>query len=180
MRAGDGFSMRTTTLLACLFFFICGCGVSKPGKTESKIANAVKHKMTVGGKDVQNPLPATDENVAEGREHFGHHCGICHGLDGQSTGVPFADKMAPPVPDLTSKDVQEYADGQLKWIIDNGIDPSGMPAWKDALSDEEKWKVVDFIRHLPPKGSLGIPQVYKEAQEQHEHTHGQHAHGDVH
>lgn len=157
-----------------------GCKVSRPGEVETRVAKAVKHKMTVGGKDVPNPLPASQENIAEGREHFGHHCGICHGLDGQSSGVPFADKMAPPVPDLTSKDVQDYADGQLKWIIDNGIDPSGMPAWKDALSDEEKWKVVHFIRHLPPKGSLGIPEVYKEEQEEHERTRGQdkHTHSD--
>jgi mono/diheme cytochrome c family protein len=55
--------------------------------------------MTVGGKDVPNPLPGTEENIAEGREHFGHHCGICHGLDGQSTGVPFADRMSPPCPE---------------------------------------------------------------------------------
>ena len=172
--------MRTTSLLACVLLWTCGCGVSKPGKAESTIANEVKHKMTVGGKGIPNPLPATDENVAEGREHFGHHCGICHGLDGQSTGVPFAAHMSPPVPDLTSKDVQEYADGQLKWIMDNGINPSGMPAWKEGLTDEEKWKIVLYLRRLPPKGSLGIPDVYKEEQEQHEHTHGQHSHGDAH
>jgi mono/diheme cytochrome c family protein len=172
--------MRTTALLTCILFFACGCGVSKPGNAESKIASEVKHKMTVGGKDVPNPLTATDQNIADGREHFGHHCAICHGLDGQSSGVPFANKIAPPVPDLTSKDVQDYADGQLKWIIDNGINPSGMPAWKDTLSDEEEWKVVLFIRHLPPKGSLGIPDVYKEEQEEHEHLHGQHPHADAH
>jgi hypothetical protein len=61
---------------------------------------------------------------------------------------------------LSSKDVQDYKDGQLKWIIENGINPSGMPAWKGTLSDEAMWKVVDFLRHLPPKGSLGIPDVY--------------------
>ena len=72
----------------------------------------MEHGAIDGGKNVPNPLTATDENVSEGREHFGHHCGICHGLDGQSSGVPFADKMAPPVPDLASKDVQDYADGR--------------------------------------------------------------------
>jgi S-disulfanyl-L-cysteine oxidoreductase SoxD len=167
----------STLLLVCVLVVASGCRVSKPGAAETRVAEEVKHRMTVGGKDVLNPLPATEENIAEGREHFGHHCGICHGLDGQSSGVPFADKMSPPVPDLTSKDVQDYADGQLKWIIDNGINPSGMPAWKGNLSDEEMWKVVHFIRHLPPKGSLGIPEVYKEEQEEHKHTSGAHAHG---
>jgi mono/diheme cytochrome c family protein len=152
---------------------VSGCRVSKPGAAETGVANEVKHKITVGGKDIRNPLRATDENIADGREHFGHHCGICHGLDGEFTGVPFADKMSPPIPSLSSKDVQDYADGQLKWIIENGINPSGMPAWKGILSDEEMWKLVNFIRHLPPKGRLGIPTVYREEQEQHKHMQGE-------
>ncbi len=85
---------------------------------------------------------------------------VCHGLDGQNTGVPFADRMSPPVPPLNSTAVQKYTDGQLKWIIDNGIFPSGMPASKGILSDDEIWQIVDYIRHLPPKGSLGEPPVY--------------------
>ena len=51
-----------------------------------------------------------------------------------------------------------------------------MPAWKEILSDEEMWKVVDFIRHLPAKGSLGIPDVYKEEQEEHKHMPGDKRH----
>ncbi|HEX7288095.1 MAG TPA: cytochrome c, partial [Candidatus Angelobacter sp.] len=81
----------------------------------------------------------------------------------------------PPVPDLTSKDVQDYADGQLKWIIENGIGPSGMPGWKGILEDDEMWKIVRFIRHLPAKGSLGVPDIFKEEAE--EHQAAEHAHG---
>ena len=158
-------------LLAGSLLLASGCKVSQPSKAESEMATEVKHKLTVGGKDDVNPIPATEANIADGREHFGHHCGICHGLDGQATGVPFADRMSPPIPSLSSKEVQDYADGQLKWIITNGINPSGMPAWKGTLSDEEMWKVVDYLRHLPPKGSLGIPGVYKEEHEEHEHMH---------
>src|SRR5947209_1815431 len=129
----------------------------------------VKKNITVGGKDDQNPAPDNQAAIAEGKEHFGHHCQVCHGLDGQNTGVPFATKMDPPVPELTSKDVQEYADGQLKWIIENGIGPSGMPGWMGILEDDEMWKIVRYIRHLPAKGSLGAPDVYKDEAEEHEH-----------
>ena len=163
-------------LLAGSLLLVSGCRVNKPSGIESEMAKEVKHKITVGGKDDVNPIAATEENIGDGREHFGHHCGICHGLDGQATGVPFADKMSPPVPSLTSKDVQDYADGQLKWIIANGINPSGMPAWKGILSDEEMWKVVDYLRHLPPKGSLGVPEVYKKEEQEHEHMHGSEHH----
>jgi hypothetical protein len=86
--SGKPFTNGVRGLIVCAALIICGCRVSKPGEVEGKIAKEVKHKVTVGGKDVPNPLPDTEENIAEGREHFGHHCGICHGLDGQSAEYP--------------------------------------------------------------------------------------------
>ncbi|HEX7286275.1 MAG TPA: cytochrome c, partial [Candidatus Angelobacter sp.] len=123
------------TLLCVLTLAACKAG--KPGGLEKSVVTGIKHEVTVGGKDWNNPVADTPEAQKEGAEHFQHHCQICHGLDGQATGVPFAAKMSPPVPDLTSKDVQDYADGQLKWIIENGIGPSGMPGWKGILEDDE-------------------------------------------
>ena len=167
---------RTTAITISLFvvgllLFVTGCKVGRPGSLETEMMNKLKRKITIGGKGVPNPLQATEENIKEGQEHFGHHCAICHGLDGQNTGVPFADHMAPPVPALTSSDVQKYEDGQLKWIVENGINPSGMPSWRGILDEDEMWKVALYIRHLPAKGSLGVPAVYKEEEEEHEHMH---------
>lgn len=166
----------TLGALAGLLAF-AGCKASAPGSVESKVMTGIKHDVTIGGKNDKNPLPATSDNIHDGGEHFQHHCQICHGLDGQNTGVPFATKMAPPVADLASKDVQDYADGQLKWIIANGIEPSGMPGWKGILTDEEMWKMVLYIRHLPAKGSLGQPEIFKEEEEQHEAAEHQHGAG---
>lgn len=122
----------------------------------------LKHRMFVGDKKLKNPLPATPEAIAEGKEAFSHYCAACHGLDGQNTGVPFAQKMSPPVPSLASAEVQKYSDGQLKWVIDNGIWPSGMPGSRGMLSDDEIWSIVIFIRHLPKPGSLGEPEMYSD------------------
>jgi len=141
-------------------FVVIGCQVSKPGSVESSVAKTIKTKMTVGGKDDKNPIAYSPDAAKEGGEHFQHHCQICHGLDGQNTGVPFAGRLSPPVPELISPAVQAYRDGQLKWVIDNGIFPSGMPASKGTLSDEEIWQIVHYIRHLPARGSLGDPVVY--------------------
>jgi mono/diheme cytochrome c family protein len=69
--------------------------------------------------------------------------------------------MSPPVPSLNEPRVQAYSDAQLKSVIDNGIFPSGMPASKGTLSDDEIWQIVVYLRHLPPKGSLGEPAVYQ-------------------
>jgi mono/diheme cytochrome c family protein len=107
-----------------------------------------------------NPLKANAENLAAGKEAFGHYCVACHGMDGQNTGVPFAEKMSPPLAPLISEDVQSYTDGQLKWVIDNGISPSGMPASKGTLGDEEIWSIVLYLRRLPPAGSVGEPEIY--------------------
>jgi mono/diheme cytochrome c family protein len=114
----------------------------------------------IGNRSEKNPLRDSAETIANGKEAFSHYCAACHGLDGQNTGVPFADRMSPPVPSLASKDVQAYSDGQLKRIIDYGIWPSGMPASKGMLSDEEIWSIVTYLRHLPPPGSLGEPEMY--------------------
>lgn len=139
---------------------LAGCKVREPGKIETTLAVAVKQRITVGGKQDHNPLPSSPENVSAGRENFSHYCFVCHGLDGQNSGVPFAERMSPSVPPLNSSSVQAYTDGQLKWIIDNGLSPSGMPASKGILNDDEIWQIVVYLRHLPAKGSLGEPTVY--------------------
>lgn len=139
-----------------------GMAASRPGALETTALWEMKHRVFVGEKSKQNPLMATPDTLADGKEAFSHYCVVCHGLDGQNTGVPFADRMSPPVPSLASMQVQSYTDGQLKWVIDNGIWPSGMPASKGILSDDEIWSIVVYLRHLPPRGSLGEPQIYSQ------------------
>lgn len=159
---GRSFQRGTKWLPIFLLAVLGSCKARTPGSWEQSVATRVKQRFTVGGRRDQNPLPLTREVIEEGRKNFSHYCMVCHGLDGQNTGVPFAEKMAPPVPALSSRDVQSYTDGQLKWIITNGIFPSGMPASKGILNDNEMWTIVHYIRHLPAKGSLGEPRVYNE------------------
>jgi mono/diheme cytochrome c family protein len=152
---------RLGQALAFVFLAVlAGCRASAPSKLEHGVMRWIKHTVTVRNKSERNPLPPTAENLAAGREAFSHYCVACHGMDGQNTGVPFAESMSPPVPSLNSSEIQSYTDGQLKWVIDNGIEPSGMPGSKGILSDEEIWSTVLFIRHLPPAGTLGDPPMY--------------------
>lgn len=44
--------------------------------------------------------------------------------------------------------------------IGHGIRLSGMPGSKDLLSDDEIWSIVVCLRHLPPTGSCGEPEMY--------------------
>jgi cytochrome c553 len=139
---------------------MAGCKATPPSKVESRTISFAKHHVFIRNKSQKNPVPYTHENWEEGREAFSHYCVACHGNDGQNTGVPFLDHVSPPIPSLASQDVQSYTDGQLKWILDNGIYPSGMPGSKGTLSDDELWSIVVFLRHLPPAGSQGIPDMY--------------------
>ena len=150
----------STRLTLALALALAGCKATPPGQFERAVAAQVKRYVTVGGTSDRNPLVATEENVRRGREAFSSFCVACHGLDGQNTGVPFADAMSPPVPRLTAPEVQQYTDGQLHWIIENGLFPSGMPGASGILNDEEMWRIVLYIRHLPPAGSLGEPAIY--------------------
>ena len=154
--------MKRAVFLAGDALSVClaGCKVSAPGKWETSALTRIKHSVTVGGKNLQNPLSVSAESIASGKDAFSHYCVACHGLDGQNTGVPFADHMSPPVPSLKSASVQSYTDGQLKWIVENGISPSGMPASKGILTDREIWSIVIYLRHLPQAGSLGEPRMY--------------------
>jgi mono/diheme cytochrome c family protein len=146
--------------LLLLITVLEGCKASPPGKVETAVMTRAKHWVFIRDKDAKNPLATTPENIADGKDAFSHYCITCHGLDGQNTGVPFSANMSPPVPSLASPAVQSYTDGQLKWVIENGIFPSGMPASKGILTDEEIWGTVLYIRHLPPAGSLGEPAIY--------------------
>jgi mono/diheme cytochrome c family protein len=150
-------TLLSLLLVALIGIQVLGCKADPPSRSETAIMNWIKHRLLVRGKDDKNPL---NDSVADGKEAFSHYCVACHGLDGQNTGVPFADRMAPPVPSLAGKDVQSYTDGQLKWIIDYGIWPSGMPGSKGMLSKDEIWSIVTFLRHLPPAGSAGSPEMY--------------------
>jgi mono/diheme cytochrome c family protein len=149
-------------VIAFMLLLLVGCKANPPGKAETAVVNWAKHKMFVHNKKEKNPIENTPAGIADGKEAFSHYCAACHGLDAQNTGVPFADRMSPPAPSLAGKDVQSYTDGQLKWVIDFGIWPSGMPGSKGILSDDEIWSIVLYLRHLPPAGSLGEPQMYNQ------------------
>jgi mono/diheme cytochrome c family protein len=153
---------RPARLVLLLGPALLACEARPPSRLETAFATQVKRRLTVGGRREQNPLPDLPALAARGREDFSHYCAACHGLDAQATGVPFAAAMSPPVPSLASPEVQAYSDGQLHAVIREGLSPSGMPASRDLLHDEEIWRIVLYLRHLPPAGSLGDPPAYAE------------------
>jgi mono/diheme cytochrome c family protein len=119
----------------------------KPWAAEAFVARNLRRLAT--GSDVKakaNPLKPSPAALAEARDHFADHCATCHANDG-SGKTPINDGLYPPAPDLREHGTQRLTDGELLRIIQNGIRFTGMPGWGG--EDEENWKLVLFIRHLP-------------------------------
>lgn len=103
-----------------------------------------------GARSKQNPVPNSSEVIAEGKAHWADHCATCHANNG-SGKTEFGQSMYPPSPDMRKQETQNLTDGELFYMIENGIRLSGMPAWSTGTPEGQtaSWKLVHFIRHLP-------------------------------
>ncbi len=122
-----------------------------PPEWEIKIARFIRHMATPSRfLKMPNPLPSSPEILAEARHHFADHCATCHANNG-SGKTDMGPNFYPPVPDLRDPAIQSMQDGELFYVIHFGIRFTGMPAWGTGLpeDDQESWKLVWFIRHLP-------------------------------
>src|SRR5262245_13425825 len=125
---------------------------AQPSALETAIA-AVMRKLAMpsAATDTKNPVISTPEVQREARLHFADHCAVCHGNDG-SGETAMGHGMYPKPPDLRASQTQERTDGEIFWIIENGVRLTGMPAFGGSGqpgNSEDSWKLVHFIRHLP-------------------------------
>jgi mono/diheme cytochrome c family protein len=99
-----------------------------------------------------NPIVFSPEVWAESRAHFADHCASCHANDG-SGRTEIGQNLYPKAPDMRLADTQNLTDGELYWIVENGIRLTGMPAWGSGDgNDTDTWKLVHFIRRLKDLG----------------------------
>jgi len=130
-----------------------GCSNKQPSREETTLADAAKDviiPLEAGRK--ANPLPETDEVLRQGQEAFLGSCAFCHGSDGRG-GTSIGHSMDPPAADLNSAHVQHWSDGELFWIVQNGVRHTGMPSWRSSISEDDTWKLARYIHSLPRAGS---------------------------
>lgn len=96
-----------------------------------------------------NPWKATSETLKEARETYLARCAVCHGTDGSGQST-VGRNLYPKPPDLRASLTQRLTDGQIHYIIQNGVQLTGMPAWGNPHEEEGEisWKLVLFIRDL--------------------------------
>ncbi len=121
----------------------------EPSGSEARIARTLRSwAIPSEAREATNPIPASPRVLAAGLAHFADHCASCHGNDG-SGQTAIGRNLYPRAPDMRASATQGLRDGELFYIIENGVRLTGMPAWGGAGSAEGSWHLVHFIRHLP-------------------------------
>ena len=120
-----------------------------PTALETSVARNLRHlAISAGARARPDPVPNSPETIREGMLHFADHCATCHGNDGSGDTL-FGQGLYPKPPDLAMPLTQDLADGELYWIIENGVRFTGMPAFSSRDDKDSSWELVRFLRHLP-------------------------------
>jgi mono/diheme cytochrome c family protein len=114
-----------------------------PGAVERFLAGILL-RSSRSVQEIPNPVPLTDAALAEGLDLYEKQCTFCHGPDGggpDSSGVQFY----PPVPSLLSPQNQ-LTDSQMYFVVQRGIRYTAMPSFAKAMTDDQIWKVILWLR----------------------------------
>jgi mono/diheme cytochrome c family protein len=154
-----------------------------PPAFEHRIANhALDEAMDRNAPRVNNPIPATDDNLIDGMKVYTMNCAVCHGtLDYKPS--PLEHSLYPPPPQLIL-DPLDDPEWHIYYAVRTGVRYTGMPAWNKALDDQDMWKVTGFLTRLdklPPavqefwKKTYGVSPQNRKGES---HEHGGHEHHD--
>jgi mono/diheme cytochrome c family protein len=141
-------------VLVVTIIWIGSRGISanaQPGPFETVVARTMRRfAIPRSARELTNPVATSKEVIAEGMAHYADHCAACHANDGTGE-TELGLGLYPKPPDMRLPATQSLTDGELFYIIENGVRLTGMPAWSTG-TDEGKtatWHLVHFIRELP-------------------------------
>ena len=116
-------------------------GETMPSPTTDVAIDEAKDAAAV----IPNPVSATAESLARGAALYEMNCLVCHGSQGLGDG-PVGSKFVTKAPvDLNDVYTQDQADGQIFFTLTRGR--AYMPYYRDALSIDERWDVINFIKN---------------------------------
>jgi mono/diheme cytochrome c family protein len=151
-------------LSAIAVFVIGSRGISakaEPGWLETALARTMRSfAIPRRDRDLQNPVPVSADVMASGMSHYADHCAACHANDG-SGETEIGRGLYPKPADMRLPATQSLTDGELFYIIENGIRLTGMPAWGTGNPEngEGTWHLVHFIRKLPTLTPAELEQM---------------------
>ena len=146
-------SIVTLALLAICGFAVAALGGmptnadATPPRIEINLATgALDAAINRHAPRAKNPIEVNDQNVIDGMKIYTMNCATCHGaLD--KTESPLAHSFYPPAPQLILHPVDD-PQWHVFYAIKNGIRYTGMPSWKNALSEADMWKVTAFVSSI--------------------------------
>jgi mono/diheme cytochrome c family protein len=145
-------------------FFLVRHGFSareQPSAAETFIATRLRRlAIPSDARNAANPVSSSPEVLHEAMAHFAGHCATCHANDGSGNTL-FGKGLYPKPPDLRQAETQKLTDGEIFYIIENGVRFTGMPAFGGSGNEhqEDSWELVRFIRHLPQITDEEIAQM---------------------
>ena len=137
--------------IALLGFLPVNANTPPPGWEKGLALRAMDAAVERHAPKTANPIPPTDENLAQGMVIYNMNCAVCHGSPAKKEN-PLGHSFYPPVPQFP-EDPPDKPDNENHWIIKNGVRYTGMPAWDRTLSEDDMWKVTLLLGHwnnLPP------------------------------
>ncbi len=137
---------------AALFIHRGFRATNQPSRLEATLAHAARDfSIPNAARHETNPLDSSPQNLNEGREAFLARCQTCHGHDGSGL-TPMGQSLYPRVPDLRAAATLGLTDGEIHYIIENGVELTGMPAWGNPhqVQNDDSWKLVLYLRSLRP------------------------------
>jgi mono/diheme cytochrome c family protein len=122
---------------------------TSPPAIEAAVARRIRSlALPSGARSKVSPYAHDGQAWLEGGRHFEDHCAVCHGDDGSGKSE-IGRNLYPKAPDMRTAATQELTDGELYFVIMNGVRYTGMPGWEGEHTPDEAWKLVSFIRRLP-------------------------------
>ncbi len=136
----------------------------EPTTAEAFVARRLRHfAIPRGARQLTNPVAASPDVLSRATAHFADHCASCHGNDGRGTTL-IGRGLYPKPPDMAERATQQLTDGEIYYIIENGVRFTGMPAFGEEPGNDqnkETWELVHFIRHLPTMTEEDLAEMKK-------------------
>jgi mono/diheme cytochrome c family protein len=114
-----------------------------------------KKNAPASARTLKSPLAAAQAKPELGKPHYERACAACHGNDGLAK-TPVAANMKPAPTNLAGHPMDSMKDGEIYWVVTNGIGKQ-MPAFKDQLSEIERWQIVLYVRELRKQQKVKQP-----------------------
>ena len=121
---------------------------------------SVKHQA----EGISPPTYLNDPKIIKaGFIKFQNDCVWCHGTPMSYPGK--IGKGLNPEPPKLWESAKELSEGEMYWIINNGIKMTGMPFWSHEYKEKDTWTVVAFLKQLPNLSAQQYQQMMQTAKQ---------------